>query len=117
MSALSSPAVFATTLTATRPLVRSLYRKWLLAAPTVVGAYQLDVSVPHVRNVIRHKFRENSSLDDARLVSVLVHRGKAELEETLMLWKQPSHLMQYFIEEEQAAQPTDFLGRFYQGTA
>jgi len=36
-----------------------------------------------------------------------------DLQETLMLWKQPCHVKQYFEFETQVKDPTDFMEKFF----
>uniref|UniRef100_A0A2K6FBI3 NADH dehydrogenase [ubiquinone] 1 alpha subcomplex subunit 6 n=1 Tax=Propithecus coquereli TaxID=379532 RepID=A0A2K6FBI3_PROCO len=57
---------------------------------------------------------KNAHITDPRVVYLLVIKGKMELEEKIKVWKQWSHIMQFFHKTE-APRPKDFLSNFYVG--
>ena len=36
-----------------------------------------------------------------------------DLQETILLWKQDCHVMEYFDKETAVKEPSDFLGKFF----
>jgi NADH dehydrogenase (ubiquinone) 1 alpha subcomplex subunit 6 len=55
--------------------------------------YDVDMPVKEARQSIGYAFRKHSSLEDGRVIGLLVAKGYMELEETLMQWKQKTHLL------------------------
>ncbi|XP_038605410.1 NADH dehydrogenase [ubiquinone] 1 alpha subcomplex subunit 6-like [Tachyglossus aculeatus] len=106
--------IFSRDLNEAKRRVRELYRAWYREIPNTLHLFQLDISVKQGRDKVREMFVKNAHVTDPRAIDLLVVKGKMELEETIKVWKQRTHVMRFFHETE-TPQPKDFLSKFYSG--
>ncbi|WFC94221.1 ndufa6 NADH-ubiquinone oxidoreductase subunit [Malassezia brasiliensis] len=57
-------------------------------------------------------FEQNRHVRDVAVLDVLLLKAQQEYQETLNAWKQTSHVMKWFTEEE-VPKPKGFLEKFY----
>lgn len=107
------PTIHSASLTEAKLNVRHLYRHFIRAVPRVVREYELNVTVPEGRAVVAQHFRDNAHVKDAKMIDLLVFKGRQDLRETLMHWNQATHIMRFFPRSK--SKPSSFLERFYAG--
>lgn len=76
-----------------RSSVAQLYRSIVKELPRVMAIYDVDIPNKTAKNAISFHFRKHKDIQDGRVISILLAKGYMELEETLMQWKQKTHLL------------------------
>lgn len=79
---------------------RALYRDYYRAAPEICSLYALNVPPSTLRAKFRSKFEETAHVKDLAVLDLLLFKGRIEYQETMNMWKQTSHVMKWFAEEE-----------------
>lgn len=95
----------------------ALYRKFIRHSPDFVNMYLLHFPPLVVRTKIRAQFERHRFVEDLAMRNVLYAKAQMEYQETMNFWKQKSHVMTYFAEQEDYgfAQDNGFVGKFLRG--
>ncbi|KAI8873131.1 hypothetical protein GQ42DRAFT_166446 [Ramicandelaber brevisporus] len=92
-----------------------LYRDWLKSLPSITRFYQLSLPQVVLRSKVREEFEKNRYETNLKVIDIMLFKGELELRETVNVWKQTSHLMNYFARDEADPKPQTFLEKFYAG--
>merc|ERR1711982_242353 len=76
----------------TRNPVATLYRSIIKEVPRVLIIFNIDQEVNEVNSKIKNQFYKNGNIKDSRVKSMLVEKGYMELQETLLQYKQKTHV-------------------------
>merc|ERR1711907_762331 len=100
----------------------ALYRNILKEGPTILVNYNVPLPLSALRDRVAHEFRRNADLEDAHLIDIAIFRGEQELDETVKMFKTPTHVWRYIDPEIQKhkseriigmGQQSEFLHKFY----
>ncbi|KFA63560.1 hypothetical protein S40285_00317 [Stachybotrys chlorohalonatus IBT 40285] len=98
--------------------VLSSYREWIRAAPEMQTMYSMPMPVSSIRTRIRQEFERHRYTNKLPVVDVLLFKSHAEYQETMNFWKQTTHVMSYFKEENFRGDkrlPSSFMTGFLEG--
>ncbi|ORZ40636.1 hypothetical protein BCR44DRAFT_1410870 [Catenaria anguillulae PL171] len=94
----------------------ALYRQWLRKADEIVALYYLELPASAIRQRVRQEFEKNRYVTDLGTLDILLWKGHLDLQETLNLWKQKTHIMRYFEQGQFGdARKAPFMDRFLNG--
>lgn len=121
-NATQKSVAFSNTLAETAPRVLSLQRDFLRSVPWIKRAYAVNMPEREMRSLLTEAFRDKVGTTEVHTVNRLIVQGRMELEETLMLWKGPSHVNNWFAaaaeaRQAKAAKPKGFLENFFEANA
>eukprot|EP00038_Savillea_parva_P007459 m.170278 g.170278 ORF g.170278 m.170278 type:complete len:116 (-) comp13220_c0_seq1:50-397(-) len=111
MSAVARSVLGSTPATARQRSI-GLYRAWYRAIPQICETFTLPVSVTTCRHRLRELFDHNRDVKDVRVIDMLVVKGQMELDETLKVFKQTTHVMRFFDDPSGPKEQKDFLTNF-----
>jgi NADH dehydrogenase (ubiquinone) 1 alpha subcomplex subunit 6 len=80
--------------------------------------YSMPMPVAAIRTRIRQEFERNRYAKQLPVVDVLLFKSHAEYQETMNFWKQTTHVMSYFKEENFRGAnrlPSSFMTGFLEG--
>ncbi|KAK3313854.1 NADH-ubiquinone oxidoreductase 14.8 kDa subunit [Apodospora peruviana] len=96
----------------------AVYREWIRAAPEIQTMYSVPLPVSVIRTRIRQEFERNRFVNKLSVVDVLITKGHIDYQETMNYWRQTTHIMSYFKEENFRGDkrlPSNFLNGFLEG--
>lgn len=97
-----------------RRRVLNLYKAWYRQIPFVVQTYDIPRSEEECREKLREEFTKYDTINDIRLIDMMIIKGQMELKEVVNVWKQKGHIMAYFKDTVEP-KPKDFLSKFLNG--
>ncbi|KAJ9143593.1 Complex 1 protein [Coniochaeta hoffmannii] len=98
--------------------VLASYRAWLRGAGEIQTMYSVPLPVSAIRTRIRQEFERHRYVNKLPVVDVLIQKGNADYQETMNYWRQTTHVMSYFKEENFRGDkrlPNNFITGFLEG--
>lgn len=102
-----------------RKRVLSLYRKFTRNSQTIAEIYEISYPVARIRTKIRQEFERHRYVEELSVRNILYAKGQMEYQETINYWKQQSHVLKFFLEEEAVKgkpKPSTFVEKFLQNS-
>eukprot|EP00036_Acanthoecidae_sp_10tr_P009076 CAMPEP_0182915370 /NCGR_PEP_ID=MMETSP0105_2-20130417/288_1 /TAXON_ID=81532 ORGANISM="Acanthoeca-like sp., Strain 10tr" /NCGR_SAMPLE_ID=MMETSP0105_2 /ASSEMBLY_ACC=CAM_ASM_000205 /LENGTH=116 /DNA_ID=CAMNT_0025052229 /DNA_START=26 /DNA_END=376 /DNA_ORIENTATION=+ len=112
MSGAVARSVLGSTPATARQRAIGLYRAWYRSVPAICENFTLPFGVTAGRRRLRELFERNRDVKDVRVIDMLVVKGKLELDETLLGFKQTTHVMRFFDDPTGPKEKKDFLTDF-----
>lgn len=97
-----------------RRRVLNLYKAWYRQIPYIVSTYDIPRNEEQCKKKLREEFTKYNTINDIRLIDMMIIKGQMELKEVVNVWKQKGHIMTYF-QDTVEPKPKDFLSKFLNG--
>ncbi|KAK3380033.1 hypothetical protein B0T24DRAFT_613892 [Lasiosphaeria ovina] len=101
-----------------RRLVLSSYRAWIRGAPEIQQMYSVPYPISTIRTRIRQEFERHRFVNKLSVVDVLIFQSHADYQETMNFWRQTTHIMAFFKDENFRGEkrlPSSFIQGFLEG--
>jgi len=98
--------------------VLATYRGWIRAAPEIQKMYSIPKPVGEIRTRVRQEFERYRYVDKLPVVDRLIFKSHTDYQETMNYWRQMTHIMSYFKEENfrgDSRLPPNFMTGFLEG--
>lgn len=86
-----------------------------MQVPEIMKIHEINMPTSAIRAKIREQFEQHRYVEDLQVRDILLAKGQMEYQETMNVWKQNNHIMNYFSKDEAEPKPTTFLEKFYEG--
>ena len=73
-----------------------LYKATMKQLPQILSTFQINLSLPAAKKIIRDKFYENADVRDPRVAEIMVYRGAMQLDEIVNQFPHEDQVRQFF---------------------
>ena len=73
-----------------------LYKATLKQLPQILSTFQVNLSLPEAKKIIRDKFYANADVRDPRVAEIMVYRGAMQLDEIVNQFPHEDQVRQFF---------------------
>ena len=73
-----------------------LYKATLKQLPQILSTFQVNLSLPEAKRIIRDKFYANADVRDPRVAEIMVYRGAMQLDEIVNQFPHEDQVRQFF---------------------
>merc|ERR1712167_139460 len=94
------PAVKSASAAHAKSRVLNLFKRVLKQTPVIAVNYNITLPTNVLRDRIAYEFRRNADLTDQIMIDRAIFRGEQELDETVKMFKTPTHVWRYIDPEQ-----------------
>src|SRR3989338_6625411 len=79
---------------------RLLYYRIIKSIPVALEKFNITESEKDIRAIVKNEFMKNQDITDIDVIDYLNFRGRLELEEVNMMWRQKPHLLTFLTKAQ-----------------